>query len=103
MFRKSRTIDKIKRSYADRVEYVGQTRRVRLVPGDFTPLSAGLICSVAVSAIGCLGCHVAIMWLEWPNPGWLTKGAVAVAFGVAAGTYDYLFTRNGNDLSLIHI
>ncbi len=94
MFRQPRTIDEIKRSYADRVEYVGQTQRVRLVPGNFTPLTAGMACCGMMVAISFLFIQVGTHWV---GPGVLVKAGIALGIGLAAGIFDYFHTRMGVD------
>lgn len=93
MFRQPRTIDEIKRRYADRVEYVGQTQRVRLVPGNFTPLTAGVACCAMMVAISFLFIQVGT---HWRGPV-LVKAGIALGIGLAAGIFDYFHTRLGVD------
>ena len=83
------------RSFADRAEAVGIQQRLRMVPDNMTPLSAGIYCFVAMAVITVV---VAIggRWAQWWNISNLAAVVVALLAGTATGVFDYFYTLRGN-------
>ena len=92
--RKSKTIEEIKRSYEDRVEYVGLVQRVRLLPGGYTPLPGGILVFATVFAACFLAYHLAILRFGLVDPGVGIKGCLALAVGLTAGISNFRYMRN---------
>ncbi len=83
------------RDLQDRVEHNGTVTKVRLVPGKFTPGSAGVACFVLVTAfVG--GAFFVLAYAEVHSLPTAVTVVLAVVAGAAAGWFDYRFTINGN-------
>lgn len=87
--------EKYHRGFADRVEVVGQQLRLRMVPGNLTPLSAGIACFVTMAVITFL-VAVGGRWAQWWNVSIPLAGLIAVLAGTATGVFDYFYTLRGN-------
>lgn len=90
-----RTKEKISNQLVDRIviNEDATVARLRIVPGNMTPLSAGVICGVAVSLLAF--CVLLVSgWLSMGTPGAI---CLSLLLGISAGTFDYFYALKGNE------
>lgn len=70
--------------------------RIRMVPGNFTPRSAGLTCFAAVTFLTLIAAVVGERIFELWNIGIIRAGFLAFIIGTICGLFDYRYTLAGN-------